>query len=63
MSDHLHDALRGVIEQTPEGIALSFLNNLARADGLLREWAAYEIADADHHAQWFREMDEEDERR
>jgi REP element-mobilizing transposase RayT len=29
MPDHLHLALRGAIEQAPEAIALSFLNNLA----------------------------------
>jgi REP element-mobilizing transposase RayT len=29
MPDHLHLALRGAIDQTPEVIALSFLNNLA----------------------------------
>src|SRR5579884_868338 len=33
MPDHLHAALRGVIEQSPEEIALSFLNNLAHAVG------------------------------
>jgi REP element-mobilizing transposase RayT len=31
LPDHLHLAFRGVIAQTPEEIALSFLNNLAHA--------------------------------
>jgi REP element-mobilizing transposase RayT len=31
LPDHLHLALRGAIEQAPEAIALSFLNNLAYA--------------------------------
>jgi hypothetical protein len=35
--DHVHLALRGAIEQSPEDIALSFLNNLAHVlDG--RPW-------------------------
>jgi REP element-mobilizing transposase RayT len=29
MPDHLHIALRGAIDQSPEEIALAFLNNLA----------------------------------
>ncbi len=29
MPDHLHLALRGVIEESPEEIALSFMNNLS----------------------------------
>jgi REP element-mobilizing transposase RayT len=31
LADHLHIALRGAVVQTPEQIALSFLNNLAYA--------------------------------
>ena len=33
MPDHLHLALRGNIEESPEGIALSMMNNLAYAFG------------------------------
>src|SRR5205823_14383223 len=33
MPDHVHLALRGTIDQSPEAIALSFLNNLAFALG------------------------------
>jgi len=36
--DHLHVALRGDIEQSPEEIALGFLNNLAYALGQNRVW-------------------------
>lgn len=38
MPDHLHVALRGRIENSPEEIGLSFLNNLAYALGRNRIW-------------------------
>ena len=38
MPDHLHVALRGNIEQSPEEIALSFQNNLAYIMGMLYFW-------------------------
>jgi REP element-mobilizing transposase RayT len=38
MPDHLHLALRGNIEETPETIALAFLNNLAYALGQQPVW-------------------------
>jgi hypothetical protein len=37
-----------------------FLNHELRR---VREWAAYEVETTEQHAQWFRDMDEEDERR
>jgi REP element-mobilizing transposase RayT len=40
MPDHLHLALRGAIEQSPEAIALAFLNNLAYALGQKPWWQA-----------------------
>jgi REP element-mobilizing transposase RayT len=40
LPDHLHAAVRGTIEQTPEEIALSFLNNLAYALGQGSWWQA-----------------------
>jgi REP element-mobilizing transposase RayT len=40
MPDHLHAALRGNIEQSPQEIALSFQNNLAYVMGQLRLWTA-----------------------
>jgi REP element-mobilizing transposase RayT len=40
MPDHLHLALRGCVEQSPEEIALSFLNNLAYALGQRPWWEA-----------------------
>jgi REP element-mobilizing transposase RayT len=38
MPDHLHLALRGAIEHSPEDVALAFLNNLAFAVGQRRLW-------------------------
>lgn len=38
MPDHLHLALRGNIEQSPEEIALALMNNLAYAFGQNRIW-------------------------
>jgi len=38
MPDHLHVALRGNIEHSPEEIALAFLNNLAFAVGQKPIW-------------------------
>jgi REP element-mobilizing transposase RayT len=38
MPDHLHVAFRGNIEQSPEEIALAFLNNLAYLVGRKRIW-------------------------
>lgn len=38
MPDHLHVALRGNIEQSPEELALSFLNNIAHVLGRNRVW-------------------------
>jgi REP element-mobilizing transposase RayT len=38
MPDHLHMALRGNIEETPESIALGFMNNLAYALGQRPVW-------------------------
>jgi len=38
MPDHLHLALRGNLDHSPEEIALSFLNNLAFALGQVRVW-------------------------
>lgn len=38
MPDHLHMALRGNIEQSPETIALSFMNNTAYAFGQKAIW-------------------------
>jgi REP element-mobilizing transposase RayT len=40
MPDHLHLAIRGAIAQSPEEIALSFLNNLAYVLGQRRYWEA-----------------------
>jgi REP element-mobilizing transposase RayT len=40
LPDHLHLALRGAIEQSPEEIALSFLNNLAHVLDQRRWWEA-----------------------
>jgi len=39
MPDHLHAALRGNIEHSPQEIALAFQNNLAYAMGQVRQWA------------------------
>jgi REP element-mobilizing transposase RayT len=38
LPDHLHIALRGALEQAPEAIALSFLNNLAFSLGQQMWW-------------------------
>lgn len=38
MPDHMHVALRGNIEQSPQAIALAFQNNLAYALGQVRIW-------------------------
>ena len=38
MPDHLHAALRGNIQQSPQEIALAFQNNLAYALGQVRIW-------------------------
>jgi REP element-mobilizing transposase RayT len=38
MPDHIHAALRGNISDSPEGIALAFLNNLAYALGQKAVW-------------------------
>jgi len=38
MPDHLHIALRGNIEHSPQEIALAFQNNLAYALGQVRVW-------------------------
>jgi REP element-mobilizing transposase RayT len=40
LPDHLHVALRGNVEHSPEDIALSFQNNLAYALGQVRIWQA-----------------------
>jgi REP element-mobilizing transposase RayT len=40
LPDHLHVALRGVIAQSPEDIALAFLNNLAHVLEQRRWWEA-----------------------
>ncbi len=40
MPDHLHIALRGDIEHSPQKIALSFLNNLSYVFGYNRVWSA-----------------------
>ncbi len=40
LPDHLHVAVRGAIDQAPEAIALSFLNNLAYAQGQRPWWQA-----------------------
>jgi REP element-mobilizing transposase RayT len=40
MPDHLHVALRGNLEQSPEETALAYLNNLAYALGRRRWWEA-----------------------
>jgi REP element-mobilizing transposase RayT len=40
MPDHLHLALRGAIDRSPEAIALAFLNNLAYALGQRPWWQA-----------------------
>lgn len=40
LPDHLHLALRGDVGQSPEAIALAFLNNLAYALGQRRWWQA-----------------------
>jgi REP element-mobilizing transposase RayT len=40
LPDHLHLAVRGAIDQAPEEIALSFLNNLAHALGQRPWWEA-----------------------
>jgi REP element-mobilizing transposase RayT len=40
LPDHLHLALRGAAVQSPEEIALSFLNNLSYALGQRRWWQA-----------------------
>lgn len=38
MPDHLHIAMRGNIDQSPQDIALAFQNNLAYALGQCRVW-------------------------
>jgi REP element-mobilizing transposase RayT len=38
MPEHLHVALRGHVEQSPEEIALAFQNNIAYAMGQFRVW-------------------------
>jgi REP element-mobilizing transposase RayT len=38
MPDHLHMALRGNVERSPEEVAMAFQNNLAYALGQLRVW-------------------------
>src|ERR1043166_1677929 len=40
LADHLHIALRGTLEHSPETIALAFLNNLAFALGQRAVWQA-----------------------
>ena len=40
MPDHIHAALRGDIEQSPQDIALAFQNNLAYALGQVKHWAS-----------------------
>jgi hypothetical protein len=40
LPDHLHLALRGAVAQSPEEIALSFLNNLAHVLGRRPWWEA-----------------------
>ena len=40
LPDHLHLALRGAVEQSPEEIALGFLNNLAYVLGQRPWWQA-----------------------
>jgi REP element-mobilizing transposase RayT len=40
LPDHLHLAVRGAVEQSPEEIALVFLNNLAHASDQRPWWAA-----------------------
>jgi REP element-mobilizing transposase RayT len=40
MPDHVHLALQGAVEHTPEQIALAFQNNLAYALGQTRVWQA-----------------------
>ncbi len=40
MPDHLHLAVRGAVAQSPEEIALAFLNNLAYVLGQRRWWEA-----------------------
>ena len=45
MPDHVHLALRGNIEQSPEEIALAVMNNLAYAFGQNPIWqASYYVA-------------------
>ena len=39
MPDHIHMALRGNIEHSPQQIALSFLNNLSYVFGYNRVWS------------------------
>jgi REP element-mobilizing transposase RayT len=38
MLDHIHIALRGVVDQSPQDIALCFMNNLAWLNGYNRIW-------------------------
>ena len=38
LPDHMHMSLRGTIEQTPEEIALAYMNNLAYAVGQMAIW-------------------------
>jgi REP element-mobilizing transposase RayT len=38
MPDHIHMALRGTVQHSPEAVALSFLNNLAFALGQRKWW-------------------------
>ena len=40
MPDHLHAAVRGPIDRSPEAIALAFLNNLSYVMGYNRCWSA-----------------------
>lgn len=39
MPDHIHIALRGVVEESPEDIALAYLNNLSYVMGYNRCWS------------------------
>ncbi len=38
LADHLHAAIRFTYDQSPEQIALSFMNNIAYCHGMLKMW-------------------------
>jgi REP element-mobilizing transposase RayT len=63
LPDHLHLALRGAVGQTPEEIALAFLNNLAHVLGRCRWWQAgyYAGTFGEYSMAAVRARDEEDE--